>query len=91
VYALECRRVQEQLADMSTELSACHSQLSELTDQQRRYDNLIATRDETIHQLSSDLHLLQQRVNIASPNFTIQAMQLCLSSFSIDNHYGCRN
>jgi len=70
----ECRQVEQQLADTSTQLSTCRSQLltceSELTDRQRCYDDLIAARDETIDQLHSDSHLLQQRVNIASSHIT---------------------
>ena len=63
MYALECHHIRQQLADTTTELSTCRSQL---TDQQRQHDDLIAERDETIRQLNSDSQLLQQRVNIAS-------------------------
>ena len=68
--ALECHHTQQQLADTATELSACRSQLTELMDQQKHYDDLIAARDETIRQLDSDSRVLQQRVNTASPHFT---------------------
>jgi len=63
MYILECRHIQKQLADTTTELSACRTQL---TDQRKQHDDLLAERDETIRQLNKDSQLLQQRVNIAS-------------------------
>jgi len=69
VRALECHHTEQQLADTSAELWACRGQLStcqsDLSDQHKRYDDLIAARDETIHQLHNDSQQLQQQVNTA--------------------------
>ena len=68
MYVLECHHIQQQLTHSTTELSACRSQL---TDQHKQHDDLIAAREETIRQLNGDSQLLQQRVNIASrPSLT---------------------
>ena len=85
VCVLECERLQRQLADATTQLSECRDQLatcrSQSADQQKRYDDLIVTRDETVHQLRDDSSRLQKRVNTASLPLARYIMLLLFATF----------
>jgi len=85
VCVLECERLQRQMVDATTQLSECRDQLatcrSQSADQQKHYDDLIVTRDETVHQLRDDSSRLQKRVNTASLPLARYIMLLLFATF----------